>query len=265
MRSPLPVLQRSLGESWRALIGWAIGVLAVLALYLPLYPSMAATGDLQQIINTLPDELTSALGYDQIGTGAGYTQATFFGLIGFALFVIAGTGWGAAAIGGAEESGRLELDLAHGIGRFQYAAEQGAAVLVRLLVLGAFAGAVILVLSGPSELDVSVGNVVGAILALTALGSFSATVALCAGAASGTRVWGVGLGAGVAVISYVLNALANQASDLESVRAVSPYAWVYDNSPLENGASVGVLALWGIVLALVVATCIVLRRRDVVG
>ncbi|SDN65407.1 ABC-type multidrug transport system, ATPase component [Cryobacterium flavum] len=52
---------------------------------------------------------------DLAATGAGYTQATLFGLIGFLLLSIAATSWGAGALGGDEESGRLELTLAHGV------------------------------------------------------------------------------------------------------------------------------------------------------
>ena len=83
MAGVLPVAGRNLRDSWRGLLAWALGLTAALALYLPLFPSFGSNGSLEEIIATLPPELVDALGYDQIGTGSGYAQATFFGLIGF--------------------------------------------------------------------------------------------------------------------------------------------------------------------------------------
>lgn len=263
MNGILPVFRRNLRESWRSLLGWTIGIAAVLFLYLPLYSSLGGDGQLEAMISSLPKELVDTLGYDQISTGAGYAQSTFFGLIGFLLLTIAALIWGSAAIAGAEESGRAELDLAHGIGRGQYALESALAVLVRLLWLGAFAGLVVWALNGPSELGIDDRNIVGASAALTGLAFLTASAALLAGAATGRRIWATGVGAGIAVLGYILQALAKQSKDLEWLNALSPYAWVYQRPPLSEGVDLGGLALtWGLALAFVVASVFALRARD---
>ena len=77
MRDALPIFRRSLRESWRATLGWTIGVAAVLLLYLPLFTSIGGNGQMQQIIDSLPPELVGALGYDQIGTGPDTRKALF--------------------------------------------------------------------------------------------------------------------------------------------------------------------------------------------
>ncbi len=266
MRSPLPIFRRSLADGWRSLLGWTAGVVAVLALYLPLYPSVGGDGQMQQMIESMPSELINTLGFAGIGSGAGYTQATFFGLIGFLLLTIAATSWGASAIGGAEESGRLELALAHGVGRAQYALESALSILVRLLWLGLVAALLIVALNTPSELDLDPPNVIAAVIALLGLTFLSGAAALAVGAIAGRRSIGTLAGAAVAVIGYVLNAVANQASDVEAIRNASPYAWAYENDPLANGADgPGLAALWGAGLLLVVIATLVLRRRDIVG
>lgn len=266
MRKPLPVFRRALRESWRGLLGWTIGIAAVLFLYLPLFPSIGGNGDMQQILDSLPDELVNALGYDQIGSGAGYAQATFYGLMGFLLLTIAATAWGAGAVAGAEESGRLELDLAHGIGRVPYALESAAATLVRLLWLGAFAGAVIAALNGSAELDLDVARIVQVTVVLVGLTALSGSVALFAGALSGRRTWGIAGGAGVAVIGYAFNAIANQVEDADWLRVLSPYSWAYHRPPLAEGADpVGLIALWGFTALFIAASAVVLRHRDITG
>ncbi|MDX2376082.1 ABC transporter permease [Microbacterium sp. LRZ72] len=266
MRSAVPVLRRSLRESWRALLAWTVGVAAVLLMYLPLFPSIGGDGQMQQIIESLPAELVSALGYDQIGTGAGYAQGTFYGLIGFLLMTIAAISWGSAAVAGAEESGRLELDLAHGLGRGSYALQGAGAVLLRLAWLGIFAGVVVALLNDPAELGIEPARIVGATAALVGLTALSGILALLVGALTGRRVWAMAAGAGVAVFGYVLNALANQAPDAEWLRAASPYAWAYHRPPLADGADpAGLAALWVLTLALAAGAAWALRRRDITG
>lgn len=266
MNRILPVFRRSMRESWRGLIGWGLGVAAVLFLYLPLYPSFGAGGQLEDIIASMPKELIQTLGYDQIATGAGYAQSTFYGLIGFLLLTIAAVLWGAAAIAGAEESGRLELDLAHGIGRAQYALESALSVLVRLLILGTLAGAIVLALNEPSELGIDPPRLIGATLALVGVSFLSAAVGLFVGALTGRTVWATGAAAGIAVLGYVLQAVSKQSSDLEWLAALSPYAWVYHQAPLLEGADAGGLALtWAVALVFVAGAVFALRRRDITG
>ena len=173
MAKPLPILRRSLAESWRPLVGWTIGVVAALSMYLPLWPSVGGDGQMEQMLKSLPPELIQTLGFAELTSGAGYAQGTFFGLIGFLLLVIAATSWGSAAIAGAEESGRLELALAHGVSRVQYAIESALSVLVRLVWLGAIAVMVVLALNEPSELGIEPAHLVAGAAALTGLAFLS--------------------------------------------------------------------------------------------
>lgn len=258
------LLHRIWLRSWRALIAWSLGLVAILSLYLPLYRSLAG-GDMQSLLDSLPPELVQALGYDQIGTGAGYTQATFSGLIGFLLLTIAVVGWGAAAIGGAEETGGLELDLAHGVSRSGYALAQAVGLVGRAMVLGLVVVATISVLNSPSSLGLSFGHIVLGVLALLGVTLLSGTAALLVAAATGRRVWGIGVGAGVAVVGYALNAVANQAESLQWLRRLSPYAWAYQDAPLEGGGGLGILVLWLVAAGLAGVTVLVLGRRDITG
>ena len=150
MNRVLPLFRRSLLDGWRGLLGWTAGFVAVLAIYLPVYSSLAANGQFEDMIASLPPELVNTLGYDQIATGAGYVQATFFGLVGFVMISIAAVGWGTGAIANDEETGQLELTLAHGVTRGQLYAERTAAVAVKLAWLGLVAVVMVLALDGPS-------------------------------------------------------------------------------------------------------------------
>ena len=101
-----PVLRRQLRGGLRGLLCWCLGLTAVLWLYLPLYPSIQTPG-FSEMVAAMPPTLTETLGFDQIATGAGYTQATYFGLLGLLIATLASVSWGTQLIAGAEESGRL--------------------------------------------------------------------------------------------------------------------------------------------------------------
>lgn len=266
MNRILPVFRRSIRESWRSLLGWTVGIAAVLFLYLPLYSTFGANGQLAAMLDSLPKSLVDTLGYEQMATGAGYAQSTFYGLIGFLLLTIAAVLWGSAAIAGAEESGRLELDLAHGIGRAQYAIESALSVLVRLLWLAVAAGLLVGALNEPSALGIHPAHIIGATLALAGLTFLSAASGLLTGALTGRKAWATGAAAGVAVVGYVFQAVAKQSTDLEWLNAISPYAWVYRQPPLQDGVDLGGLALtWGLALVLAAASVFALRQRDITG
>lgn len=264
-RVTAPVLRRWLAEGWRGLVGWSVGLIAVALVYLPLFPSMQSP-ELTGLLESLPPELVRTLGYEDITSGAGYAQATFFGLIGFVLVTIAGIGWGGSFIAGAEESGRLELTLAHGVARVQYALESAAALVLKLIGLGLVALVAVWLINGPAGLGLEFGNLLAVTSSLVGVGLFSATGALAAGTITGRRSWAVGAGAGIAVVGYVLQAVANNSEELEWLRRFSPFDWAFGGAPLANGMDgAGLALLGGGSAALIAVATVGLTRRDVLG
>ncbi|MFJ4168021.1 ABC transporter permease subunit [Paenarthrobacter sp. NPDC089714] len=260
----LPLFTKALTDSWRSTIAWGLGLTGAILLYLPLYPSIGGSSQMQQMIDALPQGMTKALNYDQIATGTGYTQATLFGLIGFLLMSLASVGWGAAAVGGDEESGLLELTLAHSVTRIQVVLERALALVVRVAALALLVFVLVLVLNGPAQLGIDVGHLAGAVVLFAGLALLSGTAALCLGALTGRKVYGIAAGAAVAVLGYVFNAVGRQSPNMEWLLNLSPYHWAYGNSPVTNGADWGAaVGLLGISAALIAVGAVALQRRDV--
>lgn len=263
MNRILPLFRRSLFDSWRGLLGWSTGVVAVLAIYLPVYSSLSADGQFEDMIASLPPELVNTLGYDQIVTGAGYVQATFFGLVGFVMISIAAVGWGTGAIANDEETGQLELTLAHGVTRGQLYAERTAVVAVKLAWLGLIAVLTVLVLNGPSDLGVERVPLFAAAGAFVGLGLLAASASIAVGGISGRRSWSLAAGAAVAVYGYTANALGNQTEDLNWLHDYSPFSWAYGADPLSDGWDWRIWLVYGVAALLLLIGWLVFRRRDV--
>jgi ABC-2 type transport system permease protein len=263
MNRVLPLFRRSIADGWRGLAGWTAGILAALLLYLPLYPSFGGNGQMQEMIDSLPPELVQTLSYDQIGSGPGYAQATFFGLIGFVLVTIAAVGWGTGAIANDEENGQLELTIAHGVSRGQLFAERTAAVLVKLAWLCLVSFTVVLLLNEPAELEIDVANLAATTTAFFGLVALIAIAAIAVGGITGRRTWTLGAGAGIAVVAYAMHAVGNQGDDVRWLQDWSPYSWAYADAPLQNGWNDSIWLNFAVIAALLLVGWLVFRRRDI--
>lgn len=260
---PLPLFRRLLADTWRGLIGWALGITGVVGMYLPLYSTIGGNPEFLAIIDSLPPELVRALSYDQITTGAGYTQGTVHGLIAFVIVTIAAVAWGSSIIAGDEERGTLELVLGHGVGRTQLVLERFAAIALKLTALAVFLGLLVLALNDSASLDLTFDGIVAGSAALLGVGLLTAAIGTMAGAIIGRRSIATGAAAGVAVLGYALNALGNQNPDFEWMHIFSPYFWAYGEQPLANGFDALMGMPYAVAAVAIVIAVIAFRRRDV--
>lgn len=264
MPSVLPLFGKVVRDTWPGLLAWAAAIAGAMLVYLPLHRSFSDEEIFTELIKSMPEELTKALNYDLIVTGPGYVQATIYGLIGFAFLTIAAVGWGGQAVGGDEESGRLELTLAHAVGRSQVVLERALAMTLKVAVLACVTLGMVLALNEPSDLGLDPGNAVGTSVVFAALTLLPGAMSLAVGAWTGRRVPALAAGAALAVLGYTLNAIGNQSSELDWLHRFSPYHWAYGNQPLVNGPDWAAAALLAGCSAVLVAFAVVgLNRRDV--
>lgn len=259
----MPVLSRFLKDNRRALWGFAIGMVLLCLVYLPLYPSFGAD-ELESIYAQIPEGLRSAFGVGGLQDGIGYTQSSIFGLAGALLLLIATVSWGARAVAGDEEAGTLELTLAHPVARRRLIVERGLALLIQSCALAAAVFVCVVALSGPAKLGVAASGALAASVALALLGGAFGFAALAAGALTGRRGVAVTVGAAFAVAAYVGNAVGAQSSRFAWARKASPFEWAFGADPLRHGLDpAGALLLLAVILLLWLLAGWSLERRDV--
>ena len=112
----------------------------------------------------------------------------------------------------------------------------------------------------------SYGNIAGASVQLFAVGVLFGMVALAAGAARGTRGFAVYATAGLALVSWAINAFLPVDPQLAGWARLSPFHYAMENAPLEYGIAWTNVAL---LLALATVTCalaaVLFQRRDLRG
>lgn len=257
----LPVATGVWRDQRRSLALWALAVSAVAAMYIAFWPLM---GDetMEQAIAGMPEEMVIAMGYDRIGTAAGYLTSTVYGLLALFLLWVFAIANGARLIAGEEEAGTLELELTSPVARRQVFAERVLALWLDVLLLVAaltlVAGGMIVAL----DMEVGVTGLMAGSTGLFLVTIGMGTVAMAAGAVTGRRAIGLGVGAALAVLSYVFNAIGPVA-DAGWMTTVSPVSWYLEPEPLANGFDVpNLLLLAAIPVVAAVVGLLAFQRRD---
>ncbi|MCU0482982.1 MAG: ABC transporter permease [Chloroflexi bacterium] len=258
------VFGKTLRDQRRSLLAWTIAVAAVGVLYAAFWPLMVSP-EMKAALEAFPPALLEMLGYDDITTAAGYVGSTTFGLLGPALIIVFAAAVGGSAIAGEEESGRLDLTLAHPVSRWSVALQRFAAIVVQMVVVGAALALALIAISGPAQLgDIGTANLAAASLHLAAFGVFFAAVALGVGAMTGRRSLVYAAVALVAVGGFLANNLAPMVDEIAFLRDISPFHYYSGGEPLRHGLQVADLGLLVAASAVLVALGgLVFDRRDV--
>jgi ABC-2 type transport system permease protein len=230
-----PLLRASLWSQRRAVVGWAIGLAAVAAIYAAVYPSIQqSAADLNAYLEKMPEAFRNVVGADYTSP-AGYLRAELFAVLGPILFLVYTVGAGGRAIAGEEEARSLDLLLVTPLSRMRVIADKAMALLLSIVALGVFLFVVVVAIGRPFDLIVPIPDVAAACLMLILLGLVFASLALAIGAATGRRAWAYAVSGGFAVVTYVANALGPSVSWLGWARPLSPFRWYLDPDPLTTG------------------------------
>jgi ABC-2 type transport system permease protein len=258
------VFTRALWDMRRALLAAAIGVTGVGVLYAAFYP-MINTPAMRDAMAMFPPEMLQALGITDMTSPAGYLDSTTFGLLGPILVIVVGAAFGASLIAGEEESGRLDLTLAHPVSRWSVLVQRFAAMAVGLFAICLVLGLAMVLISGFAELDeIGPGNMLAAAIHLALLGTFFGALALGVGAATGRRALAFVAVAVVGVLTFFGNNLGPMVDWLGWMRDVSPFHYYSDGQPLINGLQpVDALMLAGVAVAFVLLGGLAFDRRDI--
>ena len=76
----MPVLAGVLREQRRQVAVWCLTLASLSAMYISFYPSMGGTG-MQDLVDNMPEQLSTALGYDRLGTAAGWLTSTIYAFV----------------------------------------------------------------------------------------------------------------------------------------------------------------------------------------
>jgi ABC-2 type transport system permease protein len=258
------VFTKTLWDARRSLLGWAVAVGAVAAVYAAFWPTVD-TPQMQQALRNYPEGVLQAFNYTDLTSPAGYLGSSVYGLLVPLLVAVFAIAFGTRAVAGDEEAGTLDLLLAHPVSRTRVALQRFAALAAALALVGLVLWLAMLAIAGPAKLEgVTAGELAAMTTQLALFGACIGALALAVGAATGRRALALGAAAGVAVVTYLANGVFSQVEGLAWTRDLSPWHWYLGGKPLEHGLQAGgSLLLLGATVVLVAAGTWRFNRRDV--
>jgi beta-exotoxin I transport system permease protein len=230
------VFGKTLYEARRSLLAWSLGVVALVATLLAMYPTVR-TGNYQRTIEQSSEGLLRAFGMapgTDIASGAGYLGGYLFGFMLPLLLIIFAVSIGAREVAGEEDAGTLDVLATLPISRARVVAEKFAAFAALALVLGAVADASVLAGAPLVDLRVAVWPLIVTTLGHVLVAVLFGAVAMAAGAATGSRSVAIGAGTVAAAAAYLVNSLTPLSDRLEPLRRVSPLYWATGGQPLPS-------------------------------
>jgi ABC-2 type transport system permease protein len=261
------VLRRELLDHRRSLIGCTVGGVLLALMYVLFYPTIRSGGaGIEALLKSMPKGFQSAFiggGVDYLSP-AGYLGTELFSILVPGLLLVMGVLAGGRALAGEEQDGTIDLLLSTPIRRGRLAAEKAGGAMLPLYVVAAALWALV-ALAGPSQgLDVSLGGLAVALLAVALLGTGFGMLAFLISSATGSVGLGAGIAGALAVAMYALNIIGALVPALTGIaNAVSPFHWDGGSGVLANGvpwSGLGLLLACPIVLLSL--SLLAYERRD---
>ncbi|GAA0247876.1 hypothetical protein GCM10010492_54530 [Saccharothrix mutabilis subsp. mutabilis] len=260
------LVAKSVRDNRGSTLGWGAVLVASVALQLAVFPSVhRAGGDIQQLLDSYPEAFKALFGVEEAFTsGVGFLKAEAFGFLAPLVLLGVAIGQAAKATAAEEHAGTLDLLLANPISRAGLLARKALAVVVNVAVVTAALALVLVVGGAAVDLGVPVGSLLWACVAVALLALPFGASALLVGAATGRPGAAVAVPVGVAVLTFLVEALSPLASALEPWRVLSPFRHAAVGDALAGRPDwAGFAVLLVLTGVLVTAAIAVFQRHDI--
>ena len=247
------------------IIGWGLGVAALGLIVIPFYDVfMAEQADFMAMIESYPPEFLSFFGGDaaSLATTEGYLGMYAFSMLPIIVGIFAVL-LGSGLLASDEESGRLDLIVAHPVSRaalFWGRALAFVAASIGIMVVGWLGFVVFL---GGSSLAVGWGQMTLPFLPLLAQTLVYGSLALMLSMVLPARRLAAAVAGAVMVASYFLSSLSGLDESLALVAQLLPHHYYQGGDALSGLDWVPFLGLLAVSGALALLACWRFERRDI--
>ncbi len=240
-----------------------IAMWAISALYIGI---MASSGDAYvTMMDDFPEALASVYGMND-GTAEGLAMSGIFFLIGPLVLLTYAIGLGSSAAVGEEEARSLPILLSSPLRRRSILLAKTAVAAIGVLVITALTWVGIVVFAALVGMDLSEQNVTGASIQLLGMVFLFGALALGLSAWRGSSALGIGVAAGLAVLSYFVTTLLPVVEELADIARLTPWYLFSGADSLSHGVDPVLLGIAALIAAALFGLGVyTLDRRDLKG
>ncbi len=244
-------------------------VIAIIAMWLiaALYIGiMATSGDAYvTMMSDFPDVIANIYGSNN-GTAQGLAMSGIYNVIGPLVLLTYAIGLGSSAAVGEEEALSLPILLSSPLRRRSILLAKAAVASIGVAVITALTAIEVAAFAALVGMDLSDQNVLGASIQLLGMVFLFGALALGLSAWRGSSALGVGVAAGLAVLSYFVTTMLPVVEELADVAKLTPWYLFSGADSLSNGIDVVLLGIAaGMAVLLFGMGLYALERRDLKG
>ncbi len=244
----------------RSTIWYAAGMALYALVVVVLYPSFRHQTSLDSLSGSAAAALFGITG--PLTSPDGWLNANIYSNFFPLIMLLLTIGYGAAALAGQDEDGTLALITALPVRRRAILLQKVAAMAVQALLLAAAVAICVLIGRG-FELNISPASTIAVSAALLIMGLDFGLVTMAVGAVTGRRGTALGVGAGLAAVSYLVSSLASAISAIRPGRYFSLFYWSVGNDQISRGVSMADFTVLIVVgLAVLMAAVLAFRCAD---
>ena len=262
-----PLFLKSLRDHARGIIGWTLGIVAIVVIQLSVYPTVRdSSAGWSKVTDSFPEAFKEIFRMTDYTSEAGYLSAELLSFVVPFIFIGMGCTWGARVATEDEEKGAADIALGLPISRSSYLVTRIFSAFVVLLIAGASFFVTLTLGARLLEMSISISRFAIASLCLTLLAILMLGIATALGALSGRRSVALGVSMSAAIAMFLAYSLAPLVDFLEPTTTFNPMQWTIGSQPLTQGLAVGYSVAIVIVSAVFFASSFRLfERRDITG
>jgi ABC-type transport system involved in multi-copper enzyme maturation permease subunit len=248
------------------LLWTAIAVVAMWSISMLYIWIMAESGDAYvTMIADFPEAMSNLYGMNN-GTAEGLAMSGIFFLMGPLVLLAYAIGLGSAAAVGEEEGRSLPLLLSSPLRRRSILLAKSAVVIIGVLVIAGLTWLGVVVFAAIFGMDLAEQNVLGTSIQLLGMVFLFGALALGLAAWRGSSALGIGVAAGLAVLSYFVTTMLPVVEELADVAKLTPWYLFSGAESLSNGIDVVLLGIALLIAAALYGVGLyTLDRRDLKG
>ena len=247
------------------ILGWGLGLGFYGLMIVPMYETFAAQGDqFQQMISNYPPEFLAFFGatVHSMLTPAGFLGMYAFSMLPIIIGIFA-VRVGSSLVLGDEERGRLDLIIAHPVGRSAFFLGRALGVTAAALSIHILGWLGFSLLLGGSSLGFSWGQMIVPFLTLLFQTLFYVALALMLSMLLPSLNLAAVISGAVMVTSYLVSSLAFMDESMEALAKLMPYHYFQPVLSFQELNLNWLVALLGISAIMVVVAWLSFIRRDI--
>lgn len=259
-----PLLRKTLRDNARGIAGWTLGIVALVAVQLSVFPSVSdTTSKIVDFAEASPEVFRKIFRLEDYGSAVGYLSTELFSASLPLIFIAVGVTWGARVATDELEQGTSDVLYSLPLSRAHVMWVRLAAMIGVLVFLGVIV-TLSLAIGGPIvDMSIAISRLAAASVSIALAGLIFGSLAAFVGAASGRRSVALGIGLTVAIACFVVYSLAPIVEVMDDVNPYNPMQWTIGAESLKDG-----LDTWYCIAALATlivpmfATIVAFDRRD---